>query len=900
MRMKSKSNKIFSGLLALVLALTMMIGVIPMSASAAYENTHSNTGNQRIDIVEIAKTQIGNTSSSKYGGAKSWCAQFVVWCARQAGIGEDTIKTTGWACADDLGVPYYDRANHTPKSGDLVFFNWPSTTTTWDHVGIVEYVDSNGTVHTIEGNRTGSNGVAAVRRATYSSNGYSEYSRLSSIRGYGVPNYKGGSATHIHKFTGDRVYQPEHPHRISQRCVDYATCGGFIWLDEYYNDPNCSQCSKCTGYRIEVSNTEVYDSTSFTVTIKPYIDGREANDSEIESIMLHVKLPSGGVGDISYGTNKTKNWCFGGGDDNSKYGKYVFWATVNTKYGSCEGSESNGAVAVTLKRSDLESSYSFNETTVYRRIRFVDLNTYLTVKSDNNVVSNQRISSDKSQVWKITKNSDGSHTITSMENGKVLDVDDAKYCSGVNVLSYTSQNSDNQKWVFRKDKNDLNGSFFICPLKSNSAVLDVYNADKSNGTNVQLWVYNKGPAQKVTFELPYTVSYNANGGSGVPSSQKKDHGKALTLSSTKPTRSGYTFLGWSTSKTATSPSYSAGGSYNGNADITLYAVWKSNTCSHSYNAGTITTAATCKSTGVRTRTCTLCGATKKETIAKIPSNHAGGTTVKNAKTATCTAKGYTGDTYCLGCGAITAKGKDVAAKGHSYNSGTITTAATCKSTGVRTLTCTVCKATKTETIARDPSNHAGGTKIKNAKDATCTSKGYTGDTYCLGCGVTTLKGKDIAAKGHSWSSWQTVTAPTANAEGLEKRVCSRCSSKETRAIPKLKPVEVTSIELSNNQKSLNIGDTFTLTATLKPNDATNKSVTWSSSDTSVATVDENGVVTAVSEGTATITATASNGVKACCTVTVKQKGDSIFKKILNIILFPFTLIIKLIKLIFGK
>lgn len=55
MRMKSKSNKIFSGLLALVLALTMMIGVIPMSASAAYENTHSNTGNQRIDIVEIAK-----------------------------------------------------------------------------------------------------------------------------------------------------------------------------------------------------------------------------------------------------------------------------------------------------------------------------------------------------------------------------------------------------------------------------------------------------------------------------------------------------------------------------------------------------------------------------------------------------------------------------------------------------------------------------------------------------------------------------------------------------------------------------------------------------------------------------------------------------------------------------
>ena len=69
------------------------------------------------------------------------------------------------------------------------------------------------------------------------------------------------------------------------------------------------------------------------------------------------------------------------------------------------------------------------------------------------------------------------------------------------------------------------------------------------------------------------MSYNANGGSGAPSGQIKTYGTTLTLSSTKPTRSGYDFLGWSTSSTATSATYSAGGSYTSNASTTLYAVW---------------------------------------------------------------------------------------------------------------------------------------------------------------------------------------------------------------------------------------------------------------------------------------------------------------------------------------
>ena len=170
---------------------------------------------------------------------------------------------------------------------------------------------------------------------------------------------------------------------------------------------------------------------------------------------------------------------------------------------------------------------------------------------------------------------------------------------------------------------------------------------------------------------------------------------------------------------------------------------------HSWNDGEITTAATCTSEGVKTYTCTVCGATKTEPIAKDASNHAGGTEVRDAKAATCGEDGYTGDTYCKGCGVKLASGTTVPATGnHTWNDGVVTTAATCASEGVKTFTCAVCKATKTEPTAKDAANHTGGTELKNVKAATCGVDGYTGDTYCKGCGVKIASGTTIPATGH--------------------------------------------------------------------------------------------------------------------------------------------------------
>ncbi len=91
----------------------------------------------------------------------------------------------------------------------------------------------------------------------------------------------------------------------------------------------------------------------------------------------------------------------------------------------------------------------------------------------------------------------------------------------------------------------------------------------------------------------YTIKYNANGGSGAPSSQTKTHGTSLTLSTTKPTRTGYTFKGWAlTQADANSGTwyYQAGGTCGKNENLTLYAVWEEHKLTINYYSNYATSA----------------------------------------------------------------------------------------------------------------------------------------------------------------------------------------------------------------------------------------------------------------------------------------------------------------------
>lgn len=107
--------------------------------------------------------------------------------------------------------------------------------------------------------------------------------------------------------------------------------------------------------------------------------------------------------------------------------------------------------------------------------------------------------------------------------------------------------------------------------------IKAYTLDLGSSGYDVYYGYGVNKLSKAVPKATYTIKYDANGGTGAPASQTKTQGVNLTLSSTKPILSGYTFLGWAESSSATSAAYSAGGQYTKNASATLYAVWKKDT-----------------------------------------------------------------------------------------------------------------------------------------------------------------------------------------------------------------------------------------------------------------------------------------------------------------------------------
>ena len=192
--------------------------------------------------------------------------------------------------------------------------------------------------------------------------------------------------------------------------------------------------------------------------------------------------------------------------------------------------------------------------------------------------------------------------------------------------------------------------------------------------------------------------------------------------------------------------------------------------SHTYGSAVITKQPTCTSEGTKTKTCTQCGATVTETIAKLSHSY-----TATVVAPTCTTNGYTLH-KCSVCG-TSYKDSTTKATGHSYGNSVVTKQPTCTSEGTKTKTCTKCNATVTETIAKTSHKYAD-----TVVAPTCTTDGYTLHK-CSVCG-TSYKDNTTKATGHSYGNSVVTKQPTCTAEGTAIKTCTKCNATVTETIPK--------------------------------------------------------------------------------------------------------------------
>ena len=359
---------------------------------------------------------------------------------------------------------------------------------------------------------------------------------------------------------------------------------------------------------------------------------------------------------------------------------------------------------------------------------------------------------------------------------------------------------------------------------SNGAVPTVLPASLKDKVNYKDAATSPWLNRKVMFtdENVKTIHFYGNGATiGDTEPMFVSEGSKVTLPSCGFSKTNYIFKGWNTKADGT------GESYKPNATLTtipskLYAQWAKT----SYKVNLVYTGGTIKINGVNhtnsyTMTCTFKNAS---TTYSLPTTsqvmRTGYKFVAWYDNEECTGKILTKITIDnVSDMTLYAKWRVDPNHNHQWDKGRVTKEPSCKEEGEILYTCSVCKGTKVEALAKTD-NHQWGewttitkptcstkgkeirtckvcskteeraiptiphTIVKEAdKAATCTENGYEGREYCSVCNTTIKERTIIPATGHQWGEWHTALAKTCTTDGKEERVCSKCSEKEERTIP---------------------------------------------------------------------------------------------------------------------
>ena len=226
---------------------------------------------------------------------------------------------------------------------------------------------------------------------------------------------------------------------------------------------------------------------------------------------------------------------------------------------------------------------------------------------------------------------------------------------------------------------------------------------------------------------------------------------------------------------------------------------------------------------------------------------------------------------------------------HNYDEWTVIKEATCVTDGSKEKICTRCGQKETEVIT------ASHMEVEDpAVDPTCTEPGKTAGSHCSICGEVIIAQETVPATGHQFGDWiyadeenhvrtcsacgkeetqphiwgnpYVIQEPTEDAFGVRGYICIDCGHEKTEVIPAL-VVHVASVTLNQTEAEIMTKSTLQLKASILPENAKNKNVTWTSSKPEVATVDEEGLVTALTYGKTNITVTTEDGEKiATCEI----------------------------------